>query len=131
MIERTICICHYLIAHAKAAFRLIGTDPAVLGARKILAWLRRKRASQLTTRQIHNAMQGTFQRVDELEGPLEVLVEHGYLRLMPVEKKPGAGRPPASVLEVNPALYQFKSKFDSVDIVDTPLRIQDSAGRPE
>jgi len=115
VVARSVVICHYLLAHAKAAFRLIGSDPAILGARRVLRWLKRKHVEQLTMREIHNGMQGTFQKVEELEGPLKALVDHGYLRVVPVERKPGAGRAPSPIFEVNPAIFAPANCVDTVD----------------
>jgi hypothetical protein len=99
-----ISISQYLIEHALAAFRMIGSDPAIPAARKIVGWLQRQRKMRITLRELHQGMQGTFQTVEELDRPVSLLLRHQYLRTLPVDRKPGAGRPPSPVYEVNPGV---------------------------
>lgn len=99
-------LADYLTAHAKAAFGEMGADPAIDGARYILEWIERKALETFTKRDAHYALQSCFRRAAELDAPLAVLAERGFIREKPVER-PGPGRKPSPVFEVNPILTQL------------------------
>lgn len=96
----------YLITHAKAAFAEMGADPDIKAARYVLEWIERKGCEEFTKRDLHNGLQGRFKRVAELEPPLTLLVEHGYIREKITPERTGPGRKPSSVFEVNPLSTQ-------------------------
>ena len=72
-------VADYFTEHALAAFDLMGIDPAVEGARTILDWIKAKRIEAFTRRE---ALRGcrSFRKAAELDDPLGVLIDHGYLR---------------------------------------------------
>jgi len=96
-----IAIGEYLIPHAKAAFFEMGADPAIDSARKILDWVFSEQLSEFARRDAFNALRGAIQKVTELDDPLQMLVNHGYIREVLVEHK-GPGRKPSTKYEVNP-----------------------------
>jgi hypothetical protein len=95
-------IGEYAIPHARAAFAMMGADPAVEGAKHILAWLKRKGYTTLTLRGLFNGVRGRFQRMDAIEEPMKLLAQHGYIRWLPDASKKGPGRPSSRAFEVNP-----------------------------
>jgi replicative DNA helicase len=100
--ERAIQIGHYLIAHARAAFALMGTDPTVEDARLVLAWVARRGGAAFSRRDLFQGVKGRFKRVDALQPALSLLVSHDYIRERPGPERPGPGRKPSQVYEVNP-----------------------------
>jgi putative DNA primase/helicase len=95
-----ITIGEYLVEHAKAAFQLMGSDPAIALAKRILRWLTDERLAEFTKRDAHRA--NRTPRADELDGPLGMLVERGYIREQ-FSERTGRGRPQSPTYEVNPA----------------------------
>ena len=101
-VERAIRIGEYLIPHARAAYATMGADAAIEDAKRVLAWVHRQGLSNFSKRQLFQDMKGYFKRVSQLEPALAVLEEHGYIRCRLAEPRPGAGRKPSPVYEVNP-----------------------------
>jgi len=104
-ITDAITIGRYLTDHALAVFDLMGgADPTLDDARYLLAWIERSGAKTFTRRELFTALpRGRFAKVDALDPPLALLVEHGYVRpLPPPEGRSGPGRPASPGFEVNP-----------------------------
>lgn len=101
-LERAIQIGEYLIPHAHAAFSQMGADPAIEGARLLLVWITRRGLPSLTKRDMFNGTRGRFRKSADLDPVLRLLIEHGYLRLVDPVERPGAGRKPSPVYQVNP-----------------------------
>jgi replicative DNA helicase len=100
-----ITIGRYLTDHALATFDLMGgADPTLDDARYLLAWIERTGVKAFTRRELFTALpRGRFAKVDALDPPLALLVEHGYIRpLPPPEGRSGPGRPASPGFEVNP-----------------------------
>jgi len=87
--------------HAKAAFFEMGADPAIDSARRILDWVSSEQISEFTRREAFNSLRGGIQKVNELDKPLEILVNHGYIREVLREHK-GRGRKPSPKYKINP-----------------------------
>jgi hypothetical protein len=105
----------YLLPHAQAVFCLMGADERVPDARRVLAWLRRQfsenlnslKASQPEVKRsdLHAGVWGGSRTVDQMERVLELLCKHNILRPKEdKERRPGPGRQPGPVYEVNPAV---------------------------
>jgi hypothetical protein len=101
-VNHAIQIGKYLILHAKAAFAEMGADVFVDQAKKILRWVEKNALGSFTKRDVHQALRGTFKRVEELEQPLALLASHGFIRKQEDVSSAGAGRKPSPVYEVNP-----------------------------
>lgn len=100
--ERALAIGQYLRLHAQAAFQEMGTDPAVEGAKRILAWVRRSELRDFSKRAAFKALQGQslFKRAADLDPALELLVDYEYVRAVETgERRPGR---PTEQYEVNP-----------------------------
>ena len=96
-----IVIGEYLIPHAKAAFFEMGADPEIDSARRILDWVSSKQKEEFTRRDVFNSLRGRIQKVVELDDPLEILTNHGYIRDVSQEHK-GPGRKPSQKYKTNP-----------------------------
>jgi putative DNA primase/helicase len=99
-----IAIGEYAVGHAIAAFCEMGANPATATARRILAWATEGRRTDFSRRDAFNAVRGVVQRVDELDEPLQLLIEHGYIRERSIERG-GPGRKPSARYDVNPLAY--------------------------
>lgn len=91
-----------LTEHALAVFDLMGLDPEIEGARKVLEWIRRKKEPFFTGRDCHHALCHTFAKKSDLDPILDLLMDRGYIRKGESEKSPKGGRP-SEMWEVNPA----------------------------
>jgi hypothetical protein len=95
----------YYAAHALAAFDDMGTDPVTEDARYILDWIERRRPVEFTRRELFSAVaRGRFAKVGQLDGPLRLLEQHGYLRIAPAPERSGPGRPSSPCWLVHPVL---------------------------
>ena len=96
-----IAIGEYLIPHATAAFFEMGADPEIDFARRILEWVSSEQISEFSKRDAFNSLRGGIQKVNEIDKPLEILVNHGYIREVLQEHK-GPGRKPSQKYKINP-----------------------------
>jgi len=123
----------YLVEHALATFDLMGADPRVDDARWLLEWIQRTSRAQFTRRDAHQAApRGRFRKAADLDPPLALLEEHGYLRRADADPVgPKGGRPPSPRFLVNPLppspqptqptkLHPAAGSVGSVGSVDPP-----------
>jgi len=100
--EQALDITFVSISHALAVFNLMGADPAIEGAGRILQWITRHRHQTFTKRQAFQNLKGTFIRAAMMDEPINVLLERNHIRAMvETERKPGRK---SEVYEVNPAV---------------------------
>lgn len=95
-------IGHYLIPHAKAAFALMGANPAIEKARHLWAVIERREATAFSKQNVWQWTRGGFKRANELDEPLAVLVERHYIFELQSEQREGPGRKPSRRYRVNP-----------------------------
>jgi len=91
----------FLIPHAFAAFAAMQADPAENLARRVLRHLSRHPEKSVSSkRDIYQALKGsdTQLRADDLDGPLKLLGDHGYIRA--IEANRNSSR--SERYEVNP-----------------------------
>jgi hypothetical protein len=93
----------YLLPHALLAFALLGADPRVDGAKRVLCHLARNSDVQEFTRaQVYGPLRATFGKPEDLDEPLKLLVGHCYLRMSTSERPAGKTGPNTSRYQVNP-----------------------------
>jgi hypothetical protein len=94
----------YFTAHASAAFGEMVTDPLVNDANAFIEWCKRAEKAEFSKRELFNGVRSSrFQRAADLDAPLALLVEQGYLRpIEPLVTTQRGGRPPSPRYEVNP-----------------------------
>jgi replicative DNA helicase len=98
-----IRLAGYLVDHALAVFDLMGADPRIDDARWLLDWINRTGHPQFTRRDAHQAARGRFRKATDLDPPLALLEEHGYLHRADTEPiNPKGGRPASPRFLVNP-----------------------------
>jgi replicative DNA helicase len=101
----------YYIAHALAAFDHMGTDPVLDSARFLLRWIEREQPERFTVREIFNAVsRSRFAKVGDLETPLALVEDHGYIRRQPDPERKGPGRPPSPAYLVHPDLAAISAE---------------------
>jgi replicative DNA helicase len=92
--DRAEQLGRYYLAHALAAFDLMGADPDIDNTRAVLAWITRAGAATFTRRDAFNALRGRrFPKVTDLDPALALLTEHGHIRPAPTAPSPRGGRP--------------------------------------
>ncbi len=114
-IEGAIRVGKYLIPHAQAAFAEMGMDEVVEKAKTVQRWIAHQRVTSFTRRDAHQGMRSHFRRADELDAPLDVLVERGFIRKRLGEPNAGAGRPRGATYDVNPlwaANFEYFEDFE-------------------
>lgn len=79
------------ISHAEAAFALTGQDERTEKAKKVLDVIRAQTLIRFSKRDIHYALKGSVAKAKDLDEPLQILVDKGYIR--PVAQKSKVGRP--------------------------------------
>lgn len=97
-----LVIGDYLTTHARIAFGEMGADRELDDARYLSRWLQDHRIGEITKREIFNRNRGRFRRARDLESPIEMLEECGYVRVRPEPEREGRGRPPSPTFLVNP-----------------------------
>ncbi|KJS28990.1 MAG: hypothetical protein VR64_22270 [Desulfatitalea sp. BRH_c12] len=94
-----------LSAHTRTVYDLMGVDPDIEDARRMLNWIVKESKHRFTLRECHRALQGSFSRKEALEPALKVLTERGYIRLMARPSTQGPGRP-SIIYEVHPLIIR-------------------------
>jgi hypothetical protein len=113
-IRRAATIGDWQIPHARAAFAEMGADPNVERARHLLGWLERSEPrTQVSRRDLFNGTKGRFRKVTELDEPIRLLVEQGYLRPRLEMGQRGPGRPASPNYDVSPHVYKQKSAISA------------------
>lgn len=117
----------YLVSHAKAAFSVMGADEQQEKAKKLLRWIEQKSITEFSRRQAHNELQGTFKKADELDAPLRILSERGFIRLKSIPDEGGVGRKPSPIYEINPHIaYTQSTKYTKSGVNDHSVDSVDS-----
>ena len=83
-IEEAITIGRFYLAHAKAAFAMMGEEPAVENARVVLDYLAGAATEVdhgiVYRRAVQRRLKNTVKKAAELDEALDVLLEHGWVR---------------------------------------------------
>lgn len=102
-VEAAARLGDYYLAHALAVFDLMDADPVLEGARTILDWITRTGRTRFTRRELFTAVSRVrFRKATDLDAPLQLLEQHGYLRLGTRAPATGPGRPASAPYDVNP-----------------------------
>ncbi|MFI7419411.1 YfjI family protein [Nonomuraea sp. NPDC049684] len=106
-VNAAITIGQYFITHALATFDAMGADPDLEAARVVHAWLQRTNPQRFTVREAFTALpRNRFRKVAELETPLDLLEQLGWIRREPEPPRTGPGRRPSPAYAVHPTLHQ-------------------------
>lgn len=89
-----------LASHALAVYGLMGADPDIEGAKILAQWFKRHHLTEFSARDAHKNHKSRFPHASDIDRPLEVLAERGYIRALPTaEGQPGR---PSRRFAVNP-----------------------------
>jgi replicative DNA helicase len=106
--ERVVCsaieLCRdYFLCHAQAAFGLMAGDPQRAMARTVLNWLKSRRVTLTSKRDLYRSLHRAFgDSIDAVDPVLTLLAKHGYLREVTGNTKGKFGRPSSPNYAVNP-----------------------------
>ncbi|MGL4177512.1 MAG: YfjI family protein [Dermatophilaceae bacterium] len=96
-------VAHYYLSHALGVFTTLTLPPELDTARHLLDWATRTRADTFTRRDAYRALTSTrFPTAADLDPPLAVLLDHGYLRELPPARTGGPGRTPSPTYQLHP-----------------------------
>jgi len=99
---RAIQLGPYLTEHAQAIFALMGADPEVENATKVLKWVEKEGCMRFTAKECFDGTRGTFQKMDKLRPVIALLEEHNYIRELRPDDANKRGRKRSPAYEVNP-----------------------------
>ncbi|WP_238412378.1 YfjI family protein [Saccharothrix deserti] len=103
---RAVRLGRYFAAHALAAFDLIGENDTIEKARLILNWIERTKPSRFSRNELAKGVsRSQFKTVTQLDEPLNLLEQHGYVRREPEPERRGRGRPPSAAYLVHPQFH--------------------------
>ncbi|MDQ6791272.1 MAG: DUF3987 domain-containing protein [Actinomycetota bacterium] len=101
-VEAAISIGDYAIAHARAVFALVGADPVVEQAGRVLRWIHDRGLTEFSRRAAFDQLRSArVPKVTDLDPALALLVAHEYLAPVPSAHSPTGGRP-SQRFRVNP-----------------------------
>ena len=101
--SKAIQIGKYFLAHSTYAYSMMGTDLTIQKAKFVLAKLKKKNVSVIKRSELFQMCRGKFfKKTEEIFPTLELLEEHGYIRLEEPERQ-SVGRPADVKIIVNPA----------------------------
>ena len=102
--ERAVTLASYFRAQALVAFDRMRADPAVADAEYLLEVVRRLSAADVSRRELHVASsRSRFPKAADLDPPIRLLEDHGYLRRLPGPPREGPGRPASPRWQVHPS----------------------------
>ncbi|MDD9946962.1 MAG: DUF3987 domain-containing protein [Myxococcales bacterium] len=127
-----ISVGRYLLAHAQNVLGQMGaSDPVLVDAKVVLTYLQGRKVTKISRRDLHQALrkghEGRFRHADNLDAPLALLVERGWIRIRKQREGKGKGRT-SVVIEVNPhgapraQKPQKAQKVEAAQTDDTPTR---------
>lgn len=106
-VQQAIAISKYFLHHAKCVHNLPGTDKDMQLAKHVTKKLQNQEKRELSKYQIFRLCRGSFQRVDDLNPILDILIEFGYLKER-THPAPTGGRPRANTYLLNPNFFNDK-----------------------
>ena len=103
-VARGIKLARYAIEHYRYVMAATGFVTEIAIADRIVRWCHRDQRSEFTRREAQRELR--ISRVDEMEGPLRLLEDNGYVRSVGVQHAARTGRKPSDTFLVNPAVWQ-------------------------
>lgn len=101
---RAIEIGDYLTAHAQAAHGYMKADSHIESAKYVLDWILKLGNATISKRDLYRRVRGKLQKMSDLELPLNLLIQHGYVRER--QQKSQGGRLPSPLIELHPDLLK-------------------------
>ena len=91
--------------HSLAALDLMGSDKGITAASKIWRWIETGHRNEVSLRDIHQALKGSFPHAADVKSAIDVLVERGYVEITKVEAKT-TGRHPSPIVIIRPDIVE-------------------------
>lgn len=103
-------IGRYFLEHAKKAYKIMGADEQLQGAKVILRTAEKLQIRKpISKRDLYRDCRGSiFQKAADMEAPIVYLCEAGYMREIVINSS-GSGRKPSPLFEFNPVIYKESS----------------------
>jgi replicative DNA helicase len=101
---RGIKLARYAIEHYRYVMAATGFVTEIAIAERIVRWRQRDQRSEFTRGQAQRDLR--ISRVEEMEGPLRLLEDNGYVKSVGVQHQARTGRKPSDTFLVNPAVWQ-------------------------
>jgi hypothetical protein len=122
-VDRAARLVGYFKSHMRKVHSLIDADPQAASARRALRWLGNSLNCLKTLNgfrvvsksELHAGVWGGSKKLPEVEGAVELLVRHGYLRPVPEEQRPGPGRKPSPRYQVHPSVFSLGGVSENSD----------------
>jgi hypothetical protein len=119
-VERADRLVYYFQTHAQRLYGQLGADPRTAPAEAILRHLARRPEIVFFSRSdLYVDLRRSIRSPDALDRPLQLLVQHRYLRRVDVEAASGLGRKPTPRYEVNPLWRQRIQKIQTMGHADS------------
>ncbi len=114
-LEDAIELARYAIPHAEVVLNKMGgtDDKQDADARYILKWIERNSHATFTKRDAQQHGKRRFPKATDIDLPLGVLVERGYIREQKTVAN-GPGRPASPVYKVNPLLHGPRAEHTDI-----------------
>jgi hypothetical protein len=103
--HQALTLAAVLAEHALLAFDYMGADPSVECAKRIWKWVVDTRPETFSARDAYQAVKGSYPKMEQVAAGLRVLTERIYIRPVPDQGRPGPGRKPSPVFEINPLAH--------------------------
>lgn len=93
----------YFKAHVRRLYTIMGADPRVQSAARIIRWLEQHPSvKEFRRSDLYEHLRRSCRTPEDLQRPLDLLVQHRYIRDESGEQRQGPGRRPTTRYEVNP-----------------------------
>jgi hypothetical protein len=116
IMKHALDIALYGIHHAKATFEEMGADETMNKARRLVEWIKRMGCEDFTKRQAHMQLPHIFMKSEDMDNPLKLLIDRGYIREHKPEATRTAGRKPGSRFEVNPRFWNDRATSNVIQV---------------
>ncbi|WP_459934303.1 YfjI family protein [Fundidesulfovibrio butyratiphilus] len=107
VMQSALSVAAILAEHARAAYSLMGTDPAQECAKSVLHWIVRDRVERFTARDALQKVKGRFPTMEKVNPGLALLEERAFIFQMEADRT-GPGRKPSPAYAVNPLTWEAR-----------------------
>lgn len=118
--DAAIRVGNYWEAHARIAHDLWGSDEELTKARKLIDWVLEAGLTEFSTADVQRALRRVFEKVEQMSGPLNILIDRGWLRPLFEGALVLGQRGKAKRFAVNPtALVRYREHCERSDVTES------------
>ena len=100
--EDAIKIADFLGPNAEAAYQLMGSNGTIGEAENLWRHIKARKIAEISRRDLYRLLRGgTYKHVEDLDAPLDILVEYGYIQIK-YDSKDTSGRKSSPIIMSNP-----------------------------